>query len=67
MAAHVQEFVKQCLHCMDSKAGQMVPRPFGETTHGERPGEETLDFDYLHVGKSAPLGEDGLDETDGFV
>ena len=37
--AHVEEFVKQCLHGMDSKAGKMVPRPFGETTHGERAGE----------------------------
>ena len=36
---HVAEFVKQCLHCMDSKAGEKVPRPLGETVHGTRPGE----------------------------
>ena len=66
MAADIREFVKQCLHCMDSKAGEMVPRPFGETVHGTRVGE-VLHFDYLHVGKSGPLGQDGLDESDGYV
>ena len=34
---HVTEFVKQCLECMDSKAGEEVPRPLGETVHGTRP------------------------------
>ena len=29
MADHVIEFVQQCLHCMDSKAGEKVPRPLG--------------------------------------
>lgn len=33
---------------------------------GKRPGE-VLHFDYLHVGKSRPLGEDGLDESNGYV
>ena len=27
MEVHVTEFVKQCLHCIDSKAGEKVPRP----------------------------------------
>eukprot|EP00752_Nemacystus_decipiens_P007839 g7004.t1 len=66
MATDIREFVKQCLHCMDSKAGEMVPRPFDETVHGTRAGE-VLHFDYLHVGKSGPLGQDGLDESDGYV
>ena len=57
MEQHVTEFVKQCLHCMDSKAGEKVPRPLGETVHGKRPGEVTH-FDYLHVGTSGPLGAD---------
>ena len=60
------EFVRQCLHCMDSKSGEKVPRPFGETVHGKRPGE-VLHFDYLHVGESGPLGADGLDESGGFT
>ncbi|CAB1109830.1 unnamed protein product [Ectocarpus sp. CCAP 1310/34] len=66
MDRDVKEFVQQCLHCMDSKSGEIVPRPFGETVHGKRPGE-VLHFDYLHVGKSGPLGADGLDESDGYV
>lgn len=48
MDAQVREFVNQRLHCMDPKAGEMVPRPFGETVHGKRAGE-VLHFDYLHV------------------
>ena len=46
MAADVRDFVKQCLHCVDSKAGEMVPRPFGETVHGTRVGE-VLQFDCM--------------------
>ena len=62
---HVAEFVTQCLHCMDSKAGEKVPRSLGETVHGTRPGE-VVQFDYLHVGASGPLGDDGLDEDGGY-
>ena len=65
MEEHVTEFVKQCLHCMDSKAGEKVPRPLGETVHGTRPGE-VVHVDYLFVGESGPLGGDGLDEDDGY-
>ena len=35
MDQDVTEFVRQCLHCMDSKSGEKVPRPFGETVHGK--------------------------------
>ena len=59
------EFVKQCLHCMDSKADEKIPRPLGEMVHGKRP-DEVLHFDYLYVGNSGPLGKDGLDKEDGF-
>lgn len=65
MEDHVSEFVKQCLHCMDSKAGEKVPRPLGETVHGTSPGE-VVHVDYLYVGESGPMGEDGLDEDGGF-
>ena len=52
---------------MDSMAGEMVPRPVvGATVHGKRPGE-ALHFDYLRVGRSGPLGGDGLDETNGYI
>ena len=59
------ESVKQCLHCIDSKAGEKIPRTLGETAQGTRPGE-VLHFDCLYVGNSGPLGKDGLDERDGF-
>ena len=64
MERHVTEFVRQCLHCMDSKAGEKIPRPLGETVHGTRPGE-VVHFDFLYVGESGPLGADGLEEVDG--
>ena len=38
MKIYVTDFVKQCLHCMDSKAGENVSRPLGDTVHGTRPG-----------------------------
>jgi len=65
MPEHVTDFVKQCLHCMDSKAGEKVPRPLGETVHGTAPGE-VVHVDYLYVGESGPMGHDGLDEDEGF-
>ena len=65
MEEHVAEFVKQCLHCMDSKSKEKVPRPLGETVHDTRPGE-VVHFDYLQVGASGPLGDDGLDEDEGL-
>ena len=45
MEVHVTGFVKQCLQCIDSKAGEKVPRPLGKTVHGTRTGE-VLYFDY---------------------
>ncbi|CAM9130837.1 unnamed protein product, partial [Sphacelaria rigidula] len=34
METHVREFVRQCLHCADSRADDVVPRPLGETVRG---------------------------------
>ena len=53
--------------CMDSKAGEKVPRPLaiGETVHGSTKPGEVVHFDYLRVGASGPLGDDGLDENEG--
>ena len=42
-----------------------MPRPLGETVHGTRPGE-VVHFDYLYVGASGPVGDDGLDEDGGY-
>ena len=58
-------FVKHCLHCMDSKTGEKIRRPLGETVHTTRPGE-VLHFDFLYVGDSGLLGKDGFGEGDGF-
>ena len=58
------EFVKQCLHCMDSKAGEKIPRPLGETVHETRSGK-VLHFN-LYVGDSGPVGTDEVDEGDGI-
>ena len=38
VGAHVTENVKQCLHYMDSKTGEKIPRPLGETVYGTKPG-----------------------------
>ncbi|CAM9685520.1 unnamed protein product, partial [Sphacelaria rigidula] len=62
---NVREFVRQCLHCADSRAGGFVPRPFGETVHGTTP-NEVVHFDFLHVGESGPLASQGLSEDAGF-
>ncbi|CAN0090339.1 unnamed protein product, partial [Sphacelaria rigidula] len=47
----VREFVRQCLHCADSRTGDFVPRPLGETVHGTKP-DEVADFDFLYVGEN---------------
>ena len=51
MKEDVTEFVQQCLHCVDSRAGNVVPRPLGEIFHGTEAGE-VLHFDYLKLGDS---------------
>ncbi|CAM9462267.1 unnamed protein product [Sphacelaria rigidula] len=62
---HVHEFVRQCLHRVDSRAGDVVPRPLGETVHGTTP-NEVVHFDFLCVGESGPLASQGLSEDAGF-
>ena len=39
MESHVRDFVGQCLHCADTRSGDVVPRPLGETVHGTAPNE----------------------------
>ena len=65
MESYVREFVRQCLHCVDTRAGEIVPRPYGETVHGTAPGE-VVRFDCLHVGSSGPEGNEVLSEEDAF-
>ena len=47
----MREFVRQCLHCADTRSGDVVSRPLGETVHGTAP-NEVVHFDYLHAGES---------------
>ena len=39
MESHVREFVRECLYCVDTRAGEIVPRPCGDTVHATAPGE----------------------------
>ena len=59
------EFVPQCLHCANTRSGDVVPRPLGETVQGTAP-NEVVHFDYLHVGESGPQVSQGLPEDGGF-
>lgn len=61
----MHEFVRQCFHCADSRAGDVVPRPLGKTVHGTMP-NDVVHFDYLYVGDSGPLASQGLSEDAGF-
>ena len=65
MESHVREFIPQCLHCVDARAGEILPRPYGDTVHSTAPGE-VVHFDFLYVGSSGPEGSEGLPEEDGF-
>ena len=65
MENRISAFVRQCLHCVDSTAGELVPWPLGEGVHGSHP-RQVLHFDYLHVGASKPMEQEGLNERDGF-
>lgn len=62
VVAGVAEFVQQCLHGADSWAGERVPRPFGDAVHVSAP-DDIVDFDFLYVGDSGPIGSDRLPDT----
>ena len=65
MEAQTREFVRKCLHCADTRSGDVAPRPLGETVHGTAP-NEVVDCDFLYVGESAPQASQGLSEDGGF-
>ena len=50
---------------MDTRAGGILPRPYGDTVRGTAPGE-VVHFDFLYVGSSGAEGSEGLPEEDGF-
>ena len=47
------------------RAGEIVPRPYGDTVHCTAPGE-VVHFDFLYVGSIGPEGSEGLPEENGF-
>ena len=51
MEKGIAKFVRQCLHCVDSKAGNVMPRPLGDLVHGTEVGD-VLHFDYLSLRES---------------
>eukprot|EP00171_Calliarthron_tuberculosum_P001006 IDg1006t1 len=45
------EFVKNCIHCIMTRTGEMVPRPLGTALHGNKP-NDIIHMDYLYMGTS---------------
>ena len=61
MENDVEEFVRQCLNCADSRAGNAVTRPLADVVHGTDVGD-VLHFDYLSLGESDAIDVGGLVE-----
>ena len=59
MEKDIAKFIRQCLHCTDSKAGNAVPRPLGDLVHGTKV-DDVLHFDYLSLGESDAIDMGGL-------
>ena len=59
MDKDIAKFVSQCLHCIDSKAGNAMPRPLGDLVHGTAVGD-VLHFDYLILEESDATDTGGL-------
>lgn len=52
MTDDMQEFIKNCIHCITTRTGEIVPRPLGTQIHGEKP-NEVLHADFLYMGISS--------------
>ena len=52
LKSDVELFVKSCILCLSTRAGDKIPRPFSSTIHALLP-NEVLHFDYLYMGKGA--------------
>ena len=60
MEKNMAKFVRQCLHCTESKAGNAMPRPLGDLVHGTEVAD-VLHFDYhLSLGESDAIEMGGL-------
>ena len=45
----VSEFVRACIHCIITRAGEVVTRPLGSALHGKTP-NEVVHIDFLYMG-----------------
>lgn len=52
LTSDVSSFVHGCLHCISTRTVEVVPRPYGQTLHAEKP-NEVLHIDYLFMGASS--------------
>ena len=57
------KFVRQCLHCVDLKAGNAMPRLLGDLVHGTEVCD-VLYFDYLSLRESDAIDTSGLVDGD---
>lgn len=51
MDKDVRKFVQQCLHCMITRTGKLIPRPLAHAIHGQKP-NEVIHMDFLYMGPS---------------
>ena len=65
MASDVDGFVRQCLLCVKSRGGDMVPRPMGEQLRASVP-REMIHFDFLKMAMGDDCVEYLLVIKDGF-
>ena len=59
MEKDIAKFVRQCLHCVDSKARNAMPRPLGDLVHDTKVGD-VLHFDYLSLWENDAIDTGGL-------
>lgn len=52
LSADVTSFVQECLQCIATRTGEVVPRPYRHSLHGARP-KEALHVDVLSMGASS--------------
>lgn len=50
----MKTFISQCVHCITTRAGNMVPRPFSSALHGTKP-NEVIQMDFLYKQKERSL------------
>ena len=59
MEKNIAKFVRQRLHCVDPKAGNVMLRSLGDLVHGTEVGG-VLQFDYLSLGEGDAIDTGGL-------